>query len=176
MQAPRSEGEMPAVVIRDMYLADLDDVMVIERSSFPTPWSRQSFLAELVDNTFAVYLVLEFVGRIAAYGGMWLILDEAHVTNVAVLPEFRGHGFGEAMMRGLISRAIERQARRMTLEVARSNVVAQKLYTKLGFVQLGVRRGYYTKPVEDALIMWRDPLVHEDQGEPPGSGSGAPPA
>ncbi len=149
----------PAIVVRDMYLADLDDVLVIERSSFPTPWSRQSFLSELVDNTFAVYLVLEFCGRVAAYGGMWLILDEAHVTNVAVLPEFRGHGFGEAMMDGLIARAAERQAQRMTLEVARSNVVAQNLYAKLGFVQLGIRRGYYSNPVEDALIMWRDPLV-----------------
>ena len=156
----------PAIVIRDMYLADLDAVLVIERSSFPTPWSRQSFLSELVDNTFAVYLVLEFCGRVVAYGGMWLILDEAHVTNVAVLPEFRGHGFGEAMMDGLIARAAERQARRMTLEVARSNRVAQKLYAKLGFVQLGVRRAYYSNPVEDALIMWRDPLLTATQDAP----------
>lgn len=157
----------PAIVVRDMYLADLDDVLVIERSSFPTPWSRQSFLSELVDNTFAVYLVLEFCGRVAAYGGMWLILDEAHVTNVAVLPEFRGHGFGEAMMEGLITRAVERRAQRMTLEVARSNAVAQKLYAKLGFVQLGIRRGYYSNPVEDALIMWRDPLLGAGGHDPP---------
>jgi ribosomal-protein-alanine N-acetyltransferase len=174
MAVSEQEGQAPAVLIRDMYLADLDDVLVIERSSFPTPWSRQSFLSELVDNTFAVYLVLEFCGRIAAYGGMWLILDEAHVTNVAVLPEFRGHGFGEAMMEGLMARAIERQAQRMTLEVARSNVVAQNLYKKLGFVQLGIRRAYYSNPVEDAFIMWRDPLSPMVQPESSDTSSAEP--
>jgi len=89
---------------------------------------------------------------------MWLILDEAHVTNVAVDPDFRGHGFGEQMMRGLMAHALAHGARRMTLEVRRSNVVAQHLYRKLGFVQLGVRKGYYTDTHEDAFIMWKDPL------------------
>lgn len=141
-----------------MYLSDLDAVMRIERASFTTPWSRSAFQTELMENSFAVYLVLELHGRVVAYGGMWLILDEAHVTNVAVDPAFRGHGLGDAMMRGLIARAVQHGARRMTLEVRRSNVVAQNLYTKLGFVQLGVRRGYYTDTHEDAFIMWKDPL------------------
>ena len=156
--AMREEEGPAGVVIRDMYLNDLDAVLRIERTSFPTPWARAAFQTELVDNTFAVYLVLEFHGRLAAYGGMWLILDEAHVTNVAVDPEFRGHGFGEQMMRGLMARAMTQGARRMTLEVARSNLVAQNLYQKLGFVQLGVRRNYYTDTHEDAFIMWKDPL------------------
>jgi ribosomal-protein-alanine N-acetyltransferase len=156
--ALREDEDRDALVVRDMYLSDLEAVLRIERGSFPTPWSRAAFQTELVDNTFAVYLVLEFHGRVVAYGGMWLILDEAHVTNVAVDPEFRGHGFGEAMMHGLMERALRQGARRMTLEVRRSNTVAQNLYKKLGFVQLGVRKGYYTDTHEDALIMWKDPL------------------
>lgn len=146
------------VVVRDMYLSDLDAVMLIEGASFPTPWSRNAFQTELLENNFAAYLVLDFHSRIASYGGMWIILDEAHVTNVAVHPDFRGCHLGERMMLGLIRRAQELGAKRMTLEVRRSNLVAQNLYQKLGFIQLGVRRGYYTDPHEDAFIMWKDPL------------------
>lgn len=146
------------IAIREMYLSDLDAIMDIEATSFPTPWSRSAFHSELLENTFAVYLVLEFYGRVVAYGGMWIILDEAHVTNVAVHQDFRGHYLGKRMMRGLIQRATELGARRMTLEVRRSNTIAQNLYQRLGFVQLGVRKGYYTDTHEDAFIMWKDPL------------------
>lgn len=146
------------VTIRDMYLTDIDAVLDIEAQSFPTPWSRSAYHSELLENTFATYLVLELHGRVVAYGGMWLILDEAHITNVAVHPDFRGHYLGERIMRGLMERARQSGARRMTLEVRRSNLVAQRLYQKLGFVQLGVRRGYYTDTHEDAFIMWKDPL------------------
>ncbi len=146
------------VLVRDMYLSDLDAVMGIEAASFPTPWSRAAFQSELMENNFAQYLVLDFHGRVAAYGGMWLILDEAHVTNVAVHPDFRGSHLGERMMRGLMERAKSAGALRLTLEVRRSNTVAQNLYQKLGFIQLGVRRGYYSDPREDAFIMWKDPL------------------
>ncbi|CAB1129279.1 ribosomal protein S18 alanine N-acetyltransferase [Candidatus Hydrogenisulfobacillus filiaventi] len=145
-------------VVRDMYLDDLDAVLEIERRSFPTPWSRNAFRSELLENTVATYLVLEFHGRVVAYGGMWVILDEAHVTNVAVHPDYRGRHLGEAMMQGLLDRARAQGVRRMTLEVRRGNTVAQNLYRKLGFVQLGVRRGYYTDTREDAFIMWKDPL------------------
>ena len=146
------------VRIRDMYLTDLDRIVEIEARSFPTAWSRNAFQSELVENTFATYLVLDFHGTVVAYGGMWIILDEAHVTNVAVHPDFRGHHLGEAMMVGLMGRGKQLGACRMTLEVRRGNAVAINLYQKLGFVQLGVRRGYYTDTREDALIMWRDPL------------------
>ncbi|NMP24208.1 ribosomal protein S18-alanine N-acetyltransferase [Sulfobacillus harzensis] len=146
------------VVVRDMYLSDLDAVMRIEGASFSTPWSRNQFQSELMENNFAAYLVLDFHGRVVSYGGMWIILDEAHVTNVAVHPDFRGYHLGERMMRGLMERAKSMGAQRMTLEVRRSNQVAQNLYQKLGFIQLGVRRGYYSEPHEDAFIMWKDPL------------------
>ncbi len=146
------------VVVRDMYLSDLDAVMRIEAASFSTPWSRNQFQSELMENNFAAYLVLDFHGRVVSYGGMWIILDEAHVTNVAVHPDFRGYHLGERMMQGLMGKAKSLGAGRMTLEVRRSNQVAQNLYQKLGFIQLGVRRGYYSEPHEDAFIMWKDPL------------------
>ena len=157
MALPNEPSESE-VSVRDMYLSDLDAVVGIERASFPTPWSRASFQSELMENNFAAYSVLDFHGRVVAYGGMWIILDEAHVTNVAVHPDFRGCHLGERMMTGLMERARSLNALRMTLEVRRSNLVAQSLYQKLGFVQLGVRRGYYSDPREDAFIMWKDPL------------------
>ncbi|PSR32945.1 MAG: ribosomal-protein-alanine N-acetyltransferase [Sulfobacillus benefaciens] len=153
-----SKNGSSEVVVRDMYLADLEAVMGIEAHSFPTPWSRNAFQTELLENTFATYLVLDFHGRVVAYGGMWIILDEAHITNVAVHPDYRGHHLGQQMMEGLMDRARALGVQRMTLEVRRGNAVAQNLYHKLGFVQLGVRRGYYTDTHEDAFIMWKDPL------------------
>ncbi len=153
-----SEHVPSGVLVRDMYLVDLDAVMAIEAHSFPTPWSRNAFQTEILENTFATYLVLDFHGRVVSYGGMWIILDEAHVTNVAVHPDYRGHHLGERMMDGMIERARALGVQRMTLEVRRGNIVAQNLYHKMGFVQLGVRRGYYTDTHEDAFIMWKDPL------------------
>lgn len=153
-----NQPDEAAVLVRDMYLSDLDAVMRIEAASFSTPWSRNQFQSELMENNFAAYLVLDFHGRIVSYGGMWIILDEAHITNVAVHPDFRGYHLGERMMQGLMEKAKSFGAGRMTLEVRRSNQVAQHLYQKLGFIQLGVRRGYYSEPHEDAFIMWKDPL------------------
>lgn len=153
-----SEQASSEVLVRDMYLVDLDAVMAIEAHSFPTPWSRNAFQTEILENTFATYLVLDFHGRVVSYGGMWIILDEAHVTNVAVHPDYRGHHLGERMMEGMVERARSLGVARMTLEVRRGNIVAQNLYHKMGFVQLGVRRGYYTDTHEDAFIMWKDPL------------------
>ena len=153
-----SEQAPSEVLVRDMYLVDLDAVMAIEAHSFPTPWSRNAFQTEILENTFATYLVLDFHGRVVSYGGMWIILDEAHVTNVAVHPDYRGHHLGERMMEGMVQRARALGVQRMTLEVRRGNIVAQNLYHKMGFVQLGVRRGYYTDTHEDAFIMWKDPL------------------
>ncbi len=153
-----SEQAPSEVLVRDMYLVDLDAVMAIEAHSFPTPWSRNAFQTEILENTFATYLVLDFHGRVVSYGGMWIILDEAHVTNVAVHPDYRGHHLGERMMEGMVERARTMGVQRMTLEVRRGNIVAQNLYHKMGFVQLGVRRGYYTDTHEDAFIMWKDPL------------------
>lgn len=95
---------------------------------------------------------------IVGYGGLWLMVDEAHVTTIAVKPEHRGHGVGELLFLGLIETAIEMGAAWVTLEVRVSNYVAQNLYRKYGFKETGIRRRYYSDNGEDALIMWSDPI------------------
>jgi ribosomal-protein-alanine N-acetyltransferase len=142
------------VIIRRMEMKDLDDIEVVEHLSFTTPWSRESFINELKTNVFARYFVAEKEKRVIGYGGMWLVLDEAHITNIAVHPDYRGRGLGERLMRSLMSFAVSSGATAMTLEVRRSNEAAKQLYRKLGFVEEGVRPGYYTDNGEDAIIMW----------------------
>ncbi len=144
--------------IRAMELADIDAVLAVEEASFVTPWSRPAFAAEIEDNDLACYLVVEAGGKVVGYAGMWVILDEAHVTNVALLPVFRGRGLGTRLMDALCMIAKALGAVRMTLEVRPSNHAAQRLYGKLGFEARGVRPGYYTDTKEDAVIMWRDKL------------------
>ncbi|MCY0876285.1 MAG: ribosomal protein S18-alanine N-acetyltransferase [Firmicutes bacterium] len=137
-----------------MTVRDIDRVLVIERASFSAPWSRNAFLGELTENHFARYLLLSKGGTPIGYGGMWVIIDEAHVTNIAVLPDHRGQRLGERMLRQLMAEAIALGARKMTLEVRVSNQPALGLYRKLGFQDGGIRRGYYTDNHEDALVMW----------------------
>jgi len=140
--------------IRRMNFMDVDAVLKVENEAFTTPWSRAAFEAETSDNELAYYLVVDVGGVIAGYAGMWLIIDEAHVTNIALAAAYRGAGLGEQLVRALMELARERGAGSMTLEVRVSNVKAQALYTKLGFVSRGKRRNYYTDNREDALIMW----------------------
>jgi ribosomal-protein-alanine N-acetyltransferase len=146
------------VVIELMKMHHLDDVMKIEQESFTTPWSRYTFTCELRDNQFSHYIVAKCGDKVVGYGGMWIVLNEAHVTNVAVLPEYRGEGIGELIMRTLMAIAKKYGAEKMTLEVRKSNYVAQNLYSKLGFEPRGIRRGYYADNKEDAVIMWKDSL------------------
>jgi ribosomal-protein-alanine N-acetyltransferase len=129
-------------------------VMVVEDKSFTIPWSRESFYNELITNQFAVYLVLEDEGMVIGYCGVWIVIDEAHITNIALLPEYRGRKLGEALLRKIIEVAIERGAKTMTLEVRMSNMIAQSLYRKLGFQGGAIRKRYYTYNYEDALVMW----------------------
>jgi [ribosomal protein S18]-alanine N-acetyltransferase len=142
------------IQFRFMTLNDIDDVLRVERASFTVPWSREAFYNELVHNRYAKYIVMVHKDRIIGYGGMWVVVDEAHITNVAVLPEFRGKKLGEALMRKLMETAKQLGAATMTLEVRVSNHVAQSLYRKLGFRNGGIRRHYYPDNLEDALVMW----------------------
>nr|WP_240730347.1 tRNA (adenosine(37)-N6)-threonylcarbamoyltransferase complex dimerization subunit type 1 TsaB [Geobacillus kaustophilus] len=142
------------VQFRPMTIHDIDEVVQVERASFTSPWSRESFYNELMYNRYAKYIVMVYNGRIIGYGGMWLVIDEAHVTNVAVLPQFRGQKLGEALMRRLMDMARQHGAATMTLEVRVSNHVAQSLYRKLGFRNGGIRKRYYPDNFEDALVMW----------------------
>jgi ribosomal-protein-alanine N-acetyltransferase len=139
-----------------MKLTDLDDVLEVERRSYATPWSRRAFVSELTENAYAHYLVARHDGRVIGYVGMWLILEECHITNVAVHPDWRGRGVGKLLMGSAIAFAEAAGARRITLEVRRSNLVAQHLYESFGFRNVGVRKGYYTDNHEDAFIMVRE--------------------
>jgi ribosomal-protein-alanine N-acetyltransferase len=142
------------VFFRPMELTDITRVEEVEKLSFPTPWPRQAFYNELMFNRFARYTVVTVDGEVAGYCGFWLILDEAHITNIAIHPDFRGRGLGEATLRHVMDLARSLGASKMTLEVRVSNHAAQSLYEKLGFVPTGIRKGYYTDNQEDAIIMW----------------------
>lgn len=149
--------------IGQMRESDLDSVMEIEEASFPTPWSRNAFLSEIYENRRAYYLVARDNGHVAGYVGIWVILDEGHVTNLAVHPNFRRQGIGEQLMQSIISYARSRGAKRITLEVRASNLTAQSLYEKLGFVGVGTRPGYYHDNGEDAVIMWKNEQAATDR-------------
>lgn len=137
---------------------DIDGVLQVEHDCFTVPWSRTAFEAEVNDNQLARYLVVETAGRLIGYAGMWMILDEAHVTNIAIIAGYRRQGLGERLLLELMDLAKQLGAGSMTLEVRPSNTAAQKLYRKLGFEKRGIRRQYYSDTKEDALIMWREKL------------------
>ena len=147
------------IKIAPMTLEDLDEVLDIEVQAFTTPWSRNSFLYELLENERAIYLTAknEF-DRVMGYVGMWVVFDEGHITNLAIHPQFRRCGVARRLMLELIAVAKGKKVRYLTLEVRRTNSAAQELYQKLGFVHMGMRRKYYLDNNEDALIMWKGPL------------------
>ncbi len=136
--------------------SDLDRIMEIEEKTFNPPWSREAFLLELTKNLLAKYIVAEVDGLVVGYGGIWLIIDEGHVTNIAVDEKYRGKGIGSKILEGLIQLCADRNMIAMTLEVRKSNEVAQALYRKYGFKEYGIRKGYYQDNNEDAIIMWKD--------------------
>ena len=135
-----------------MTVADVDAVHAIEVACFKTPWSRESFLREVTENACARYMVLREDGVPVAYAGVWFVLDEGHITNIAVHPDRRGLGYGERVTRAMLQLAADSGMSWMTLEVRRSNVAAKNLYHKLGFIDVGYRKRYYEND-EDALIM-----------------------
>lgn len=149
---------MSEFCIRPMRLDDIDAVLVVENQSFSTPWSRKAFEEELSNNELAHYLVVEEAGQLVGYAGFWSVLDEAHVTNIALLPECRGRGLGTLLLEHMITAAKMLGAVSMTLEVRPSNTAARTLYSRRGFVERGIRPNYYAELGEDALIMWLDNL------------------
>jgi len=137
-----------------MRTADIGDVLRVEALCFSTTWPRNAFHNEITDNKLAHYFVGRCEDDIIAYGGLWVILEDAHITTVAVTPSYQGQGYGERMLIHLLDEAIERGASWITLEVRESNVTAQKLYKKYGFSVVNTRRGYYSDNDENALVMW----------------------
>ena len=140
---------------RKMTVEDIDRVFEIESQSFKTPWSKESFYTEVKENTLATYLVLTLDETVIGFGGMWLIMDEIHSTNVAVAPEHRGQGYSKTLITDMIRYAKEKGFQHMTLEVRVSNAVAIALYEKFGFEGAGIRPKYYVDTGEDALVMWK---------------------
>lgn len=147
------------LTVSPMKIEDLEEVLDIEVLSFATPWSRNAFLYELLENERAVYYVVHnSMNKLIAYIGMWVIFDEGHITNLAVHPAYRHQGVGKFLLINFIKAAREKKVKHLTLEVRRSNAVAQELYQKMGFVHMGVRKKYYLDNNEDALIMWKGPI------------------
>ena len=144
------------ILVRPMAIADVDGVMAVEKDSFSTPWSRSAFEEELAQNRLARYIVAEEDGQVVGYAGMWLVINEAHVTNVAVSSSRRGEGIGRLLMETLMELARETGMGSMTLEVRVSNMVARHLYETLGFAEARIRKNYSSETKEDDLILWRD--------------------
>jgi [ribosomal protein S18]-alanine N-acetyltransferase len=140
--------------ISPMRADDIAAVLHVESLCFATPWPRNAFYNELNDNKLAHYYVGRFEDRIMSYAGLWVILEDAHITTIAVEPIFQRKRFGEQLLVKLVEEAIERGARWITLEVRESNVAAQNLYKKYGFTVVSTRRGYYSDNDENALVMW----------------------
>mgnify|MGYP001371473216 FL=1 len=133
----------------------LDGLMEIEGASFSMPWSRDTFEYELEENSLAHYFVALDGDRVIGYGGFWAIVNEAHITNIAVHPDYRRKGVGNLIVNALMLNAIRMGITDLTLEVRRSNLGAKGLYEANGFRVEGTRKGYYQDTGEDALIMWR---------------------
>jgi [ribosomal protein S18]-alanine N-acetyltransferase len=161
MELDRPAQRPSRFTIRAMTASDIGAVTQIERSSFATVWPSDAFYNELSTNRLAHYFVGSFDDRVIAYGGIWVILEDSHVTTLAVDPQYRGRRFGEILLLRLIDEAIERGAAWMTLEVRESNAVAQRLYRKYGFTTVTMRAGYYSDDNESALIMWAGSLRSE---------------
>ncbi|MBV8152485.1 MAG: ribosomal protein S18-alanine N-acetyltransferase [Candidatus Eremiobacteraeota bacterium] len=141
--------------------ADVPAVMRIEAVSFATSWPANAFSNELSENKLAHYFVGRFGGEIVAYGGIWVILEDSHITTIAVHPDFRGRRLGDQMLVHLLDEAIRRGASWITLEVRESNEVAQRLYRKYGFTNVSTRRAYYSDNNENAVVMWAGNLKGE---------------
>jgi ribosomal-protein-alanine N-acetyltransferase len=147
------------VVVEPMGLADVPAVHEIERLSFSTPWPVHAFEQELKGNRLARYVVARAGQRVVGFAGIWLMVDEAHVTTFGVHPDWRRQGIGRQLLLNLVELSVAIGARRMTLEVRASNGAAQELYRQFGFEVTGRRPRYYTDDGEDALVMTTPALV-----------------
>lgn len=141
------------VEITRMRRRHLRRVLSIEAKVYPRPWSTSLFLSELSQKTTRTYIVARYEGEVVGYSGMMFTGREAHVTNIAVDPDFHGRKVGTRLLLFLVTEAIARGAEILSLEVRVSNTVAQKMYEKFGFSAVSIRKGYYIETNEDALVM-----------------------
>lgn len=146
---------MTEMILRQADASDADAIYEIEKLCFPDPWSRESLRSELSENPRAFYVVAQIGSEIVGYAGLWWIVDEGHITNVAVKPGYRNRRIGSQIIEALLDHTGSAGIRSYTLEVRAGNISARALYEKFGFQVEGVRKGYYQVGHEDALIMWR---------------------
>ena len=154
---------MSDVAIDALRLSDLDEVARIETASFPAPWTTSAYRTELTENPLARYVAARVAGRLVGFAGIWLMVDEAHVSTIAVDPSWRTSGIGTRLMLALLDAAREGGAACATLDVRASNLGPQHLYARLGFKEVGRRIRYYEDNGEDALVMTTGRLTGADQ-------------
>ena len=152
------------MVIEPLAHDAIDDVLALEEAAFTSPWTRAMYLAELENRGVSYcFLARDAERRAVGFCSFWRILDELHINNLAVLPELRRSGIGSTLLAFVLKKGVELGARRATLEVRRSNAPARLLYERFGFAVAGVRTAYYSKPVEDALVLWREDLQESER-------------
>jgi [ribosomal protein S18]-alanine N-acetyltransferase len=140
--------------------AQIDDVLAVEEASFLNPWTRAMYLAELENPGVSFcYLARDNAGRAIGFCSFWLVADELHINNLAVIPEQRRGGVASLLLDRVFAEGAALGAKRATLEVRRSNEAARLLYERFGFAVAAERKGYYSKPREDALVLWRESLT-----------------
>ena len=147
---------MPDWTIEPLTSADdLDGVLAVEHAAFTNPWTREMYEAEL-KNAGVSFIVLARAGsgQVIGFCSYWRIYDELHINNLAVLPDWRSRGIGTALLTRVLSEGAASGAVRALLEVRRSNTQAQRLYERFGFAVAGLRRHYYSQPIEDAVVLW----------------------
>lgn len=142
-----------SVTISFMQEEDIDGILTVSSLSFSIPWSKTSYIQEL-SNPIAKYLVAKVDNNIIGFAGTWIILDEAHITNIAVHPNCRKQGIASKLVEELINYCKNKNCTSFTLEVRSSNIAAQNLYKKYGFSEAGIRKAYYEDNKEDAILMW----------------------
>lgn len=141
------------IIIRPMQSCDIDGVFALENACFRSPWSKESLAGEL-KNKVAHYLVMQYEDELIGYAGMWVMYNEAHITNIGISPAHRSKGLGKRLMLAIMEYALTFSANEMTLEVRESNTVAQNLYFSLAFECAGIRKHYYSDTDEAAMILW----------------------
>lgn len=149
---------MNEIIIRDFKINDAEKVHEISNACFPVPWSLEAVKGE-ADNELAHYVVALHEDTVVGFGGMWIFLDEADITNIAVAPDFHGLQIGSKIVAALLNICRKKNIAGITLEVRVSNIIALKLYRKFGFIEEGIRKKFYENNNEDAVIMWKRDML-----------------
>ena len=153
-----------AAIIRVAEAGDILKLMEIELSGFVSPWSLETLRQELENHDRTHYVVADIQGEVVGYAGLWVIIDEGHITRIAVDPKFRRQGIGQDLVKTLMEVGANSGCQSFTLEVMASNIGARKLYKDLGFEEVGFRPGYYEMEDQDAVIMWYHPPEYIREG------------